>query len=212
VPDLRGLARAEREDLLDLLRDLSPGEWEAKSLCRGWTVRDVVAHMFSYDERSWTATVALFARGGMRFGKVNEVALRDYRDHTPQHLIELVERCLVPRGLPAGFGGGIALTDGLIHQQDIRRPLGRPRGIPGERLVAALKIASTAPTLPAKSILRGLHLCATDLDWSAGSGEEVHGPAEALLMAASGRAVALTELSGPGAATLGRRLEVPRGM
>ncbi len=48
--DVMALARAEREDLLDLLLTLTPEQWRAPSLCAGWTVRDVVAHVLSYEE------------------------------------------------------------------------------------------------------------------------------------------------------------------
>lgn len=66
-------------------------------------------------------------------------------------------------GTTAGLGGGIALTDGMIHQQDVRRPLGLSREIPAERLRPALDIATTAPTLPARRNVRGLRLVAADL-------------------------------------------------
>ncbi len=46
--DVMALARAEREDLLGLLRTLTPEQWRAPSLCAGWTVHDVVAHLLSY--------------------------------------------------------------------------------------------------------------------------------------------------------------------
>ncbi len=45
--DGMALARAEREDLLDLLGGLTPAQWRAPSLCAGWSVRDVVAHVLS---------------------------------------------------------------------------------------------------------------------------------------------------------------------
>ena len=50
-------------------------------------------------------------------------------------------------GFAAGFNGGIALVDAMIHHQDIRRPLKLPRVIPPERLKAALDFAKTAPTI-----------------------------------------------------------------
>src|ERR1700726_1363404 len=37
--------QAERERLADLFRDLSPEQWDTPSLCAGWRVREVVAHM-----------------------------------------------------------------------------------------------------------------------------------------------------------------------
>jgi uncharacterized protein (TIGR03083 family) len=206
MADFRDLASAERRDLLALARDLDDAEWEAPSLCEHWSVREVVAHVLSYDERSRLGTAALFLRGGMRPGRVNDLALRDYEEHSPAELVALLERCEVPRGLPAAMGAGIALADGLIHQQDVRRPLGRQRAVPADRLRAVLDIALTAPTLPARSLRRGLRLEATDLDWAAGDGELVQGPGESVLMAVAGRADALPELSGPGALVLAGRV------
>ena len=69
------LAEEERADLLALLRELTPAQWDAQSLCTNWRVRDVATHIVSYDELSTAATVATFLRGGLRTGTVNEVAL-----------------------------------------------------------------------------------------------------------------------------------------
>ena len=90
-------------------------------------------------------------------------------------------------------------------QQDIRRPIGRPRPIPAERITAVLDFAKTAPPLKSRKRLRGLTLTATDLEWSTGNGPEVRGPAEALLIALAGRRGVTAELSGPGVATLAAR-------
>jgi hypothetical protein len=46
---------------------------------------------------------------------------------------------------------------------------------------------------------------AADLDWSSGADPEVAGPAEALALAMTGRAVALSDLSGDGVPVLGAR-------
>lgn len=201
------LAEEERADLLALLRQLSPAQWDASSLCTNWRVRDVATHIVSYDELSKAATVATFLRGGLRIGTVNDVALTRYRDLDTDRIVDLVARNLRPRGLPSGFKGGIALTDGTIHHQDIRRGLGLPRTIPEHRLVPVLTFSLGAPTLPSKSNTRGLRLIASDVDWTAGDGLEVTGPGEALLMAAAGRPSALDDLSGDGLPTLRKRVE-----
>ena len=57
-------------------------------------------------------------------------------------------RNLRPSGLPSGFRGGIALTDGTIHHQDIRRALGLPRAIPAHRLVPVLTFSPGSPHAP----------------------------------------------------------------
>lgn len=92
----------------------------------------------------------------------------------------------------------IALVDGMIHQQDIRRPLGIPRTIPEERVRAVLIYALTAPAVRGAKCSRGVQLLATDLDWSHGSGPEVRGAGEAILMAMAARRSALDELAGAG--------------
>ena len=61
MEDLRRHAADERADLLALLEQLSPQQWEAASLCPAWRVRDVVTHVFSYDELSSAACSAGFS-------------------------------------------------------------------------------------------------------------------------------------------------------
>jgi hypothetical protein len=48
-------------------------------------------------------------------------------------------------------------------------------------------------------------LVGTDADFTVGAGLPIEGPAVSLLLAASGRTVALAELSGPGVAELAAR-------
>jgi uncharacterized protein (TIGR03083 family) len=97
------LAEQERADLLELLRELTPGQWDARSPCTGWRVRDVATHVVSYDELSKAATVATFVRGGLRSGKVNDIALSRYRHLDPAGIFDLVARNQRPSGLPSGF-------------------------------------------------------------------------------------------------------------
>jgi hypothetical protein len=100
----------------------------------------------------------------------------------------------------------IALVDGMIHQQDIRRPLGIQRAIPPPRLQTVLNYALTAPAVRGARRTRGVRLVATDVDWGHGSGPDVHGPGEALLIAMAARPSALDDLAGPGKATLAQRI------
>ncbi len=178
-----GMAEDERAELLSLLQTLTPVQWQAPSLCADWSVRDVATHVVSYDELSRPALVGTFLRGGGRFAKVNAVALRRYDSLDPDGILDLLAHNLHPRGLPSGFGGGIALTDGTIHHQDIRRALGLPRTIPPERLVKVLDFAVGVPTLPTKKNANGLRVWASDVDWTFGAGMELSGPGKALLMA-----------------------------
>lgn len=204
--ELMPLARAERVDFAEFLATLSPQQWDAPTLCAGWRVRDVVAHVISYEELTGRAVLRRFARGRFLPRRVNAVALAEYNTRSPEELLALVQAHVQPRGLTAGFGGMIALVDGMIHQQDIRRPLGLPREIPAERLLPALRGALTAPVLGGFWRVRGLRLVATDLDFATGRGPEVRGAAEALLMAVGGRRGVVGELDGPGRQTLADRI------
>jgi uncharacterized protein (TIGR03083 family) len=200
------MARAERQDFADLLDELSADQWESPTLCDRWRVRDVVAHVISYEDLSWAGVVQRFLRGGLIVDRINELGVVDFAERPLDQLREVFRRHLQPRGLTAGFGGMIALTDGMIHQQDIRRPLGMPRDIPAERLRATLDFALYAPTVRGAWRARGVRLVADDLDWSHGRGPEALGSGEALLMAMAGRRAALDDLTGPGQAKLGQQI------
>ncbi|HEY4020108.1 MAG TPA: maleylpyruvate isomerase family mycothiol-dependent enzyme [Pseudonocardiaceae bacterium] len=201
------LATQERAEFVALLETLTPEQWQVPSLCAGWCVHDVVAHMISYDELGPREVLGRAARGWFNPDQVNALGLRDYRQRSPEELVALVRRYTRPRGLTTMFGGRIGLTDCMIHQQDIRRPLGLPRQIPTERIVPVLSFSLFAPPIRGVLRVRGVRLVATDLDWSFGSGPEVSGTAEALLMAMAGRRGILSELSGPGGAKLATRIE-----
>lgn len=200
------LAADERRDFADFLETLSAEQWQAPTLCDRWDVRQVVAHVISYDAARPLAVATNFVRTGFRPGRVNDLRMRSLANWTPGQLVGFLRSHVRPSGLTAGFGGGIGLTDCLIHHQDIRRPLGLHRDIPSDRVREALGVALRAPVLPARWNAKGLRLHATDLDWTNGNGPEVTGPGEALLLALTGRPIALEQLDGPGLDTLRRRL------
>lgn len=201
---LMDLAHEERSDLAAFLKTLTPQEWHAISLCDEWTVKDVVAHVISYEELSVVGLMKRFAKG--RVVRANEVGVEEFASLSPEELMEFLGRHLYPQGLTAGFGGMIGLVDGTIHHQDIRRALGRPRTVPAHRLERILPLVPTNPRLGAGRRIRGLRLQATDVAWQHGKGLEVHGTGEALLLAMTGRREAVEELTGPGQRALAERL------
>ena len=186
--DVRRLARDERADLAAFLTTLTPQQWQAPTLCARWRVRDVVAHVISYDNLDARALIAVAARARFRPGRINDTALTRYGQHTPEQLLALLTGNLQPRGQPAALGGRAGLVETLIHHQDIRRALGQPRAIPAERLRPALHTALIAPDIAKPWPLRGVRLVATDLRFSFGIGPPAEGPAEAILMTIAGLA------------------------
>ncbi|SDS13768.1 TIGR03083 family protein [Microlunatus soli] len=200
------MAAAERSELADFLTTLTDDQWNAQSLCSRWRVRDVVTHMISYEEHSTRDLLRRFRTARFRFGDLNDVARAEYDHLEPAQLIKFLRDHPTPQGSTARLNGRVGLVDAMIHQQDIRRPLGLPREIPVERLRCALPFAVTAPPLRGFWHARGVRLVATDLGWSRGRGPEADGTAEAILMILAGRPTVAEELTGPGAAILRQRL------
>lgn len=144
-PDLMELARQERTNLAACLATLTAEQWQPPSLCTGWNVRDVVAHVISYDVLTTPALIWRFVQGGLQLDRNNAIGSGSDPPSPGDDLLAQLTAHLTPTGLTAGFKGGIGLVDGLIHHQDIRRPLGLTRTVPAERLAPALDFALTAP-------------------------------------------------------------------
>ena len=165
-----GLARDERLDLADFLAGLTPDQWASPTLCEGWRVRDVAAHVVSFEGMTPRELTARFLKGRLQMDRINALGVLDLADRSTEQLVALLRDNAEPRGLGAGFGGKVALTDNMIHQQDIRRSLGLARTIPVERLCAALDFVRHSPTIRGAWLARGVRLVATDTDWSYGKG------------------------------------------
>lgn len=197
---------AERRSLADLLDELSDDEWAVPSLCRGWRVRDVAAHLALAHTTAAQATADLARARGSFDRMVHDTARRHAAASCEQLVAELRAMVGSRRKVP-GITHLEPLLDVLVHGQDIAVPLGRPRGMP----VQAAATAATrvwdyrwplSAAFGARSRLRGLHLVATDADWSAGEGAPVEGPIDALLLLLTGRDAGRDRLAGPGAARL----------
>jgi len=205
VTSTQQMARDERVEFASFLQGLTPQQWDSPTLCDKWRVREVAVHTVSYDELATRGLVHRFLKGRLNTDRINAIGVADYADRTTDQIVAMIRANTEPTGLTGGFGGRIALTDGMILQQDIRRSIGLPRTIDPERLRTALDFARFAPTLRGAWLARGVRLVATDLDWAFGKGPEVRGSGEALLMAMAGRRAALDDLDGPGKAKLAQR-------
>ena len=200
---VRESARAERCEFADLLDDLEADQWIAPSLCHGWRVCDVVAHTIAYLGQTQVGLAVEMVRVRGNVDRLNERALDGLTRHDPKTLAELMRAGVEPAGAGALYGCRVALIECLIHQQDVRRPLGLTRHVPDRRLTAALQFAWWSPVIGGARRMRGIRAVASDVGWSAGRGERVTGSGEALLLAMTGRAVAVVDdLSGPGVGLL----------
>jgi len=207
--DARSLASAERADLAGFCRTLDSAEWERPSLCEGWRVRDVVAHLLQVDDVGLHRHVVDFIRCGFGIDRFNALGVERHASWSTEQIVVTLERQIELGWLSRTRRGLPCLAETVIHHQDVRRALGRPRTIPAERLIATLGAPDTF-TGSAKRA-RGLRFVATDLEWSRGEGLEVRGPAEAIVMALAGRRSVLGELTGEGKAVLSERFSGPSG-
>ena len=195
----------QRRALVRLLEDLQEQEWRRRSLCEGWTVRQVAAHL-ALQNTTWPAmprvVLDVIRHGGMN-AAIHAMACRHAEQPVEVIVGEIRDRIGVWRPLPA------VTIDYLVHGQDIAIPLGRDLPMPpGLSVLAADRVWSSPRMFHARKKLAVYRLVADDTPWAAGQGHEVCGPMGALLLLLTGRPAALPHLSGPGAADL-RELLTP---
>ena len=194
----------ERRALADVFDKLTSEQLRTPSLCDGWTVHDIAAHLIMpLETRIPSFALALIgARGD--FDKANLTLTRRHAARPITDLVDSLRRNAAHRFKPPGMGPEAPLTELLLHGQDIRRPLGIDREFSEERITTSLRFLTETKYrgFVPKGRLDGLAFEATDLDWSHGTGATVRGSAEALLLAISGRTASLSDLSGDGVALL----------
>jgi uncharacterized protein (TIGR03083 family) len=203
----------QAERLSRLGRSLSAEQWTSPSLCDGWEVRDVFAHL------TLSCTVGM-ARTGLRtlrhasIDKATFVESKRFAEATLQEeLLDAFDRGRANvRGPARVFPDWMVFGDLVLHELDVRRPLGTGEPIADETKVAVLGlvIKVSTPMVPAKKRTAGLSLVATDVPWSrmVDGAPTVEGPAEDLLLAVGGRAAGFPVLAGEGVDTLARRAKV----
>ena len=198
----------ERRGLADLLAGLTAEQRAAQSLCRDWSVQEVVGHLIVPLEVSTPRFVLAILASRGSFHRANLRLAREQAQRPFAELIGVLRRKADTRFTPPGAGPEAPLTDVLVHGLDIRWPLQLVREVPAERVHKSLTFLTfrAGRGLVPKGALDGLRFEASDIDWAHGTGPTVSGPAEALLLALTGRTVALGHLDGYGVATLRGRL------
>lgn len=206
------MVRSEREEILEFLAQLTPEQWNAPSLCARWRVRDVAVHLLvdePFREIGWPRGLAKFVGMGLSVHRANAWWIAHHANTDTARVLTMWQRNLPPGPVARALGAATCLRAGVIHHQDMRRPLGMPRAIPAERVTGVLDaIVTRRGSLNLGSRHRSAHLqlgC-TDLEWHHGSGPPVTGPGEALMMALAGRPNGLDNLHGDGVPILRERM------
>ncbi len=176
----------ERSDLADQLEALDDQQWAAGSLCDGWTVRDVAAHL-THSQLAAPQMVAAMLGSGFRFNTMMR-RLVDADHRRPDQVIAALRSAVGSRRRPPGATPADPQMDGLVHGEAIAIPLGidRPRPAPAACVVAEHLWRMRFPMNPRRH-LKGVRLVATDADFAVGDGEPVTAPIRDLVLVLSGR-------------------------
>ncbi|CAM3911853.1 maleylpyruvate isomerase family mycothiol-dependent enzyme [Janibacter anophelis] len=199
MTDAWELVHAERAALAADLEALTDEQWRTPSLCAGWSVHDVAAHLVDNALATPVGVVWAMARARGNFDRQNQQGMERQRGATPRETLSRL-REVAPRrsGPPAPVDS--RLVEEVLHGEDIRRPLGIWHDYSAEGVERALRYqARVSEGLGgARQRAERVTLHATDLDVTIGDGPQVRGSALNLLMAISGRDAALKDLEGPG--------------
>ncbi|MFJ4653682.1 maleylpyruvate isomerase family mycothiol-dependent enzyme [Nocardia sp. NPDC088792] len=187
VEELREQTFAERARLVEVLGGLTGEQWHADSLCAGWRVAEVVAHITLQYRTGAAAFFAGFARAGFSFDRyADRAARRDAGRFSEGELLQsLADNVRTPWNPPGGGPAG-ALSHDVVHGLDITEPLGLASA-PAERI--ALVLANSTPKNLAffGADFSGIEFRAEDADVRVGSGRVVTLPAKDILLIVTGR-------------------------
>lgn len=196
--DVREAIVAERRELAAVLSGLPTQMWDAQTLCAGWRVREVVAHMTMPFRYSIPQSMVELLKARGNFNKMaDRCARRDAASLPAGELAAALGDNASHPWKPPGGGFEGALTHDVVHGLDFTVPLGIDRKIPEDRLRIVLRGLSTSKRLKFFGVdLRGIELRADDTDWSLGSGTPVSGTAQDLVLVLCGRRLPTGRLRG----------------
>lgn len=207
MTDVWLLVRAERAAIVRDLEGLTDEQWGEPSLCAGWSVHDVAAHLVANAGNTAVGVVWAMVRARFDFDRQNDQTMRRAKGATPQETLQRLREVVGRRtGPPAPLDS--RLVEEVLHGEDVRRQLGIEHAYAPEAVERALRYQVRTPVAVggSKQIAAGVTLRSSDDDLLVGEGPEVTGPSVSLLMAVSGRDVALADLAGPGLDVLRSRV------
>ena len=195
--DVQPAVAAEFQALGGLLDSATDAQWDTPSLCAGWRVREVIAHMTMAARYSEEEFMAELRRCDFDFGRLsNEIAARD-AGLPASELVANLRSEVMQHWTPPGGGWHGALNHVVIHGLDVTVPLGVPRRSPDATIRVILDdLTGGGVHEHFGSSIEGRSLQATDLDWSYGSGSVVRGKAEDLALVLCGRSTPAGRIEG----------------
>ncbi len=194
---LQPVVAAQFQALADLL-DVAPGgQWDTPSLCEGWRVREVIAHLTMAARYSEEKFLAELRKDGFDFGRLsNRIASQDAA-LPARDLVSSLRSNAMAHWTPPDSGYHGALNHVVIHGLDVTVPLGIPRSSSDHAIRVVLDdLTEGGGHAHFGTSIGGRSFQATDLDWSSGSGPPLRGTAEDLALALCGRTVPEGRLEG----------------
>ena len=203
--DVQAELTAARRDLLAVLGELEERDWDKRTLCEGWRVRDVASHVAQAPDLGVGKVLGgmLKARGNV--DKMIDLQARRGGDRTPAEILAQLRDNVANDHVPPRASAKQLLADTVIHSLDITHPNGWELNLPADRVRFVLStLVKLSGPFKGKERAEGLHFDTTDVDWRCGCGDHVRGPAPVVLLALAGRPVC-DQLSGDGVAELAER-------
>jgi uncharacterized protein (TIGR03083 family) len=195
--DVQLLVAAEYSALASALADISVDAWDTASLCAGWRIREVVAHLTMATRYDETQFLAELQAAEFDFDRLlNTIAARDANLDVETLLAGLRSDTMQRFTTPDGGSLG-ALSHVVIHGLDVTVPLGIGR-VSSDRSVGLVLDGLTANGAQTRfgGVIEGRTLAATDVVWTWGSGVPLEASGGDLILALTGRAVPAERLRG----------------
>lgn len=115
--------QSERQFTISLLKELKPEQWGAQTLCEGWSVEDLAAHLVSR-ERNLIGGIGLVVPG---LHKLHDKRIVKVAAHGHEYIIEKLSK--YPSYMPAGLN----TAEFWVHNEDfLRGELQMSRPVPSK--------------------------------------------------------------------------------
>jgi uncharacterized protein (TIGR03083 family) len=197
MSEIWDVVHAEREALIHDLASLSPEQWQAPSLCPGWDIHDVLAHLVDDAKTTRLSFIRDLIVARFDFDRSNARGVRRERANDSWRTLDEF-RLVRHRTTSAPAPLATRLVEIIVHGEDIRRPLGIHHDYPLSAVSPALEyqVNTSVKFGGGRERARGRRLISTDGSFEVGTGPEMRGATIALLLAISGRPVEPNEVTG----------------
>ncbi|MFC8181379.1 maleylpyruvate isomerase family mycothiol-dependent enzyme [Rhodococcus sp. NPDC057297] len=183
------MTRDQRTATAELLGSLSETEWTHPTLCDGWTVEHLAAHLsMPFRIGLPRLMMAMISARGDFDRAADRLARRDIERMTRVQLVEVLHANVSTKWKVPGGDLADSFCHDVIHGLDLTEGLGRPHTATPEQLLTTLNVIKTKNRMEHFGVdLRGHTAVASDMDFRIGKGLEITLPAGRLVLLLTGR-------------------------